>query len=176
MRPPRTPATLVTFAALLLAAAPARAETPDPAVAFVTGAAITFAGFAAGGIMLGRTDDGAAKDRAGWLTMASGFALAPLAAHAVVGEWSRGALFAAAPAASLGATIGLFEYSPNAVSHGTLEVQRWLWGFFGFGFFSSAIGVVDAGFAPRRDARAGGLRLTPMAGRGSAGLLLEGAL
>jgi hypothetical protein len=173
MRTPAIP--LVALAVVLLLAAPARAEKPDPVLAFLAGATPAFAGFAVGGVLLGTSNDSAAANRAGWLVMEGGFALAPLAAHGVAGEWGRGVLFAAAPTAMFASTAGLFAYSPNAVGHGTLEVQRVLWAFFGVGVFSSAVGVVDAAFAPERQARRT-LYLTPTAGIGGAGLTLEGTL
>ncbi len=160
--------------ALLLAPVPAHAEPPDTALALFTGAATTVAGFAAGALLLGTSNDRNLANNAGWLTMQGGFALAPLCAHAVVGEWSRGALFATAPAAMWGGSVALMEYAPNVVGHGTLEEQRVLWGFFGVAFFSSAVGIVDATFAGSRAAER--VRVAPMATRGGAGLSLEGLL
>jgi hypothetical protein len=166
-------ATSIAFA-LLLAPAPAHAETPDTALAFFTGAATTVAGFAVGGLLLGTSNDRNQTNNAGWLTMQGGFALAPLFAHAAVGEWGRGALFAAAPAAMWAGSAGLMEYAPNVVGHGTLEQQRVLWGFFGVAFFSSAVGVVDATFAGSRAAER--VRVAPVATRGGAGLSVAGVL
>jgi hypothetical protein len=111
--------------------------------------------------------------------------LAPLAAHAVVGEWGRGALFAAPPAAMWTGSAILAEYAPNVVAHGTLEQQRVLWAFFGVGFFASAVGVVDAAFADRRakpgEHGRGGLgrvlvHVAPMAMAHGAGLSVQGPL
>jgi hypothetical protein len=160
--------------ATLLAAAPARAEPPDTGLAIFTGSATALAGFAAGGLLLGTSGDRTGPNNAGWLTIQAGFALAPLAAHGVVGEWGRGALFAAAPAAMGAGSVGLMGYAPNVVAHGTLEQQRVLWGFFGVGFFSSAVGVVDAVFADRR--ALGGVHVVPAAIAGGAGLSVEGSL
>src|SRR5258708_36876486 len=72
----------------------ARAEAPEPAAAFFTGALVFVGGFTAGGLLLA-TSGGSTQDNAGWLVMEGGFVLAPLAAHAVVGERPRGIAFPA---------------------------------------------------------------------------------
>jgi hypothetical protein len=162
----------------LLPPASARAEEPDGALALLTGAGTAVAGFALGSLLLGTSGDKSQQNNVGWLTIQGGFVLAPVTAHAVVGEWGRGGLFAAAPAAAWGGSLGLMQYAPGVVGHGTLEQQRVLYGFFSVAFFSSAVGVVDAMFAGRRvrSDRKGGLRIGPMAATGVAGLSVEGLL
>jgi hypothetical protein len=168
--------------ALLALEAPSYADPPDGALAILAGSATAVAGFAAGGVLLGGSGDRNAPNNAGWLAIQAGFTLAPFAAHAVVGEWGRGALFASVPAAMWGGSAAMMAYAPDIVAGGTLEQQRILWGFFGVAFVSSVVGVVDAAFAPRRwkeDAgptTARGLRLAPLATGGGAGLVLRGAL
>jgi hypothetical protein len=165
-----------------LVSVPARAEPPDGALALLAGSATAAAGFAAGGILLGTSGDRNAPNNAGWLAIQGGFVLAPLAAHAVVGEWARGALFASVPAAMFGGSTGMMAYAPDIVASGTLEQQRILWGFFGVAFVSSAVGVVDAVFAARRSertassTRSSGIRLAPLATAGGAGLSVGGLL
>jgi hypothetical protein len=179
----RTPATATGLALALLALpASSRADPADGALALLAGSATTVAGFAAGGVLLGTSGDRNAPNNAGWLAIQTGFALAPFTAHAVVGEWGRGALFASVPAAMWGGSAGMMSYAPDIVSGGTLEQQRILWGFFGVGFVSAIVGVVDATFAGRRwKAGAGaasspGVRLAPLATAGGAGLALGGTL
>jgi len=150
----------------------ARAETPDPAAAFFTGALVFVGGFTAGGLLLA-TSGGSTQDNLGWLVMEGGFALAPLASHAVVGEWTRGIAFAAVPAAMTGGSAVLFNVDPGTIVHGSLPEQRVLWGLFGAGLFSSAVGVVDAAFA--RD-RANSLIVAPSVGAEHLGLQLAGTL
>ena len=130
--------------------------------------------------MLGTSGDGSAQNDAGWLAIQGGFVLGPLTGHAVVGEWGRGALFAALPAASFGGSAALFDYAPAAVAHGTLEQQRVLWVLFGVGFISSTVGVVDAVFAPDRVRK---IYVAPLAssaspahGGSTAGLVIGGVL
>jgi hypothetical protein len=168
--------------ALLAIATPSRADPPDGALALFAGSATAVAGFAAGGILLGTSGDSNQPNNAGWLAIQGGFTLAPFVAHAVVGEWGRGALFSAVPAAMFGGSVGMIAYAPDVVSGGTLEQQRVLWAFFGVAFVSSVVGVVDAVLAGGRAKPAAGatdpraLRLAPVATAGGAGLALGGLL
>jgi hypothetical protein len=176
-----TPAVVpAVAAAMLFAAAPARAEERDPVVAVAIGAATMVVGFAVGGTIIGTTAHASpandvpgdnAKNIAGWFAIEGGFVLAPLASHAVVGEWGRGAVFAAVPAATTLATIPIFAAVPDAVDHGTLPEQRGMWGLFVAGMAASAVGVVDSAFAPGR-----AIHVAPMLGRDTAGLIVGGAL
>jgi hypothetical protein len=166
---------LLTFPARAQEAAPA----PDPAVALLVGGATIFAGFAAGatviatGSDLGSPSDAAARQtQIGWWVMESGFALAPLTAHAVVGEWGRGALFSAVPTAAALGTIPVFAEQPSAVEHGTLEEQRVMYVLYGVALLGAVAGVVDAALAPGRRA----VQVAPMVGSGRAGLVLGGTL
>jgi len=122
----------------MLAAAPARAE-PDPGVALVVGTATMLLGFAVGATVTATANGSKRPTNTGWLIMESGFIVAPFAAHATQGEWTRGLAFSALPAAAMGGTVGLFDYSPGTVLHGTLVQQRILWGLFGTGLVSSVI-------------------------------------
>jgi hypothetical protein len=143
------PRFLAVTAGALLVSAPAYADT-DPVLAGVVGAATAFTGFAIGGTLMGVTGDNSAANMAGWLTMESGFALAPFTAHAVVGEWWRGVAFSALPTATTLGTVPVFLYNEGAVVHGSLPQQRWMYGLMVGGILSSGVGVVDAVLAPRR--------------------------
>jgi hypothetical protein len=176
----RTPAALAALAAATLATAPAHAEERDPALAVAIGAATIFAGFAVGGTLIGLTahpnaaedvPSDTARNIAGWFAIQGGLALAPLTSHAVTGEWARGAAFAAVPTATTLASIPVFAVNPDVVDHGTLEQQRWLWGFLCGGMAAAAVGVVDAAFAPGR-----AIRVAPTVGPGTAGLVVGGML
>jgi hypothetical protein len=153
--------------------AAARAEEPAPALALVAGAAVIVAGLTTGSMLLASSDFDRTRANAGWLTIESGFTLAPWVAHAVVGEWARGVAFAAPPGAMLGATEALFQYSPGTVASGSLPEQRWMWGLFGVALASSGIGVVDVLFAPRR---AKTFSVAPSIARDGVGLQVGGAL
>jgi hypothetical protein len=158
---------------------PAPEGAPDPVAALLVGGATIFAGFAAGatiiatGSDLGSPSDAAARQtQIGWWVMEGGFALAPLTSHAVMGEWGRGALFAAVPTLTGLGTIPVFLEQPAAVEHGTLEEQRVMYVLYGVGLAASVAGVVDAAFAPGRRA----VHVAPMVGGGRAGMVLGGTL
>jgi hypothetical protein len=151
---------------------------PDTGLAVLVGGAAIFLGFAVGGTLIATSvdqgtpsDASNAKTQAGWYAVESGFALAPLASHAIVGEWGRGAIFASIPTATTLATIPVFVEKPGAVQHGSLEEQRVMWGFFCGGLVAAVVGVVDSTFAPDRT-----LRIAPMLGRNDAGIVVGGAL
>lgn len=165
------------LAAILLATSPAKAAEPDGGLAFVVGSAAMVASFTIGGLLLATaaTNDAAMQENAGWLTMESGFALAPIVSHAVVGEWPRGLLFAAPAAAAVGGTTTLFELEPTTIIHGSLPQQRVLWSLFVVGLLSGSAGVVDSVLAPGRR-RTRTLAVRPNVARGQIGLQVEGAL
>ena len=142
-------------------------------MAFAAGAFVMAAGFMAGSVLLATNTDDRAADNAGWLTMSGGFALAPIASHAVVGEWGRGLAFAAAPAAAMGGTAALFQLDSGTVVHGSLPEQRVLWSFFLVGLFSGTAGVVDAALA---QGRAAPVTVAPSVGAGHLGLSVGGSL
>ena len=160
-----------TLAIAVAMAPPARADDPDPAVAIAVGAATIFAGFAVGGTFIAATGDDAARNEAGWFLIESGFALAPLTSHAVVGEWGRGAAFAAVPTATTLGTIPVFLLNPASVDHGTLPQQRVMWGLFCTGLAASMVGVIDTAFSPSRR-----LHIAPLLGAGQGGIVFGGEL
>jgi hypothetical protein len=171
---------LAAFALPVVVATPALAETEEPGWAFLAGAVPALSGFIVGGLLLGRSDDVSAKNNAGWLAIQGGFVLAPLAAHAVAGEWGRGAAFSAIPAVAFAGSAAVFQIAPDAVAHGTLAEQRVIWSLFGVGLFASTVGIVDAVFASDRS-RA--VYLAPLVSPGSlapgartAGLAIGGVL
>ena len=159
------------LAAGLLSTSPARAEQPDPGVAVLVGAATIVAGFAAGGTMLAAHGDDPRVNGTAWLGVETGFTLAPLLAHGVVGEWGRGAAFAALPAATTLGTIPIFVNDPSAEEHGYLWEQDLLWGFFVTGLAAATVGVIDAAYASSR-----WVRVAPMVAPGHAGLVVGGVL
>jgi hypothetical protein len=170
----------VLVLAASLTAATARAEPPDPTIAVVVGAATLVAGFTVGGALMATTAHAnPAADRpsdtgqnmAGWFAIESGFVLAPLLAHGIEGEWVRGGVLAAIPAATTVATIPVFLQTPGAVAQATIPQERWMLGLFCAGMAASVAGVVDAAFAPGRT-----LHLAPSVGPSTAGLVLGGEL
>jgi len=157
--------------AAFLVAPPARADGPDPAIAFAVGAATVLASFAVGGTFIATNPGSPARTEAGWYVMQGGLSLAPLTSHAVVGEWARGAVFTSIPAATTLATVPVFAINEAGVEHGTLPQQRIIWGLFVASLAGSMAGVIDAVFSPGR-----ALRVTPVLGVGNAGVAVGGAL
>jgi hypothetical protein len=161
-----------------LGASPARAEEPDTALALAVGAALDTVGFVVGGAIVGASPANGAGDAQrsfGWLTVQLGYTASPLFAHGVVGEWGRGALFAAIPAAALGGTAAFYRTRTDGVEFSTLEDQRVIWSFFTAGLVASAAGLVDVVLAGDRH-RPPAVALRPSVGPGEAGLRLEGTL
>ena len=156
--------------ALLFTPSSARADEPDGGLALVVGAATNLAGMVVGGAIMASSSN-VRVDNAGWLTIESAFTIAPFAAHAVVGEWGRGALFASVPAAAVGGTAALFANVPGAVDAGSLEQQRLMWGLFVAGQVASIAGVVDAALAPWRSKR---IVIAPSMGAGQVGAQIGG--
>ncbi len=170
-RPPFAAAAAVT--ALVLATSSARAAEPDAGVAVLTGAAAFVLTFAAGGILVATANGSNQQSNIGWVGIESGFVLAPLASHAVLGEWGRGLAFAATPTAMIGGTVALFDYDNGTILHGSLTEQRIMWGLFTAGLFAGIAGVVDAGLARA----ASGVGVAPLVGTGGGmGLAVGGAL
>lgn len=163
------------LAAILLATSPASAAEPDGGLAFIAGTAAFVASFTVGGLLVATSNDGAAQGNAGFLTMESGFVLAPIVSHAFVDEWARGLIFAAPPAAAVAGTATLFELEPGTIVHGSLPQQRVLWSFFVAGLLSGAAGVVDSTLAAGRR-RGRTVAITPTLGRGEIGVQVGGTL
>jgi hypothetical protein len=157
---------------VVLAASPARAEEPDVGLGILTGAATIVAGFGVGAAVVATAGEhDASRNNAGWLTMESGFLLAPIAAHGVVHEWGRGLWFATVPAGCIGGSAAVFGVDGETVRHGVLSEQRVLWGLFSLALFSGAAGVVDVAFAGDRS-----VTVAPAVGAGRYGLEIRGPL
>jgi hypothetical protein len=156
---------LALIAALVTAAAPARA-TPPPSetnetnetneagatlgtTALVTGIAVAGASLAYGGTLL-TTGRGLAVKRDGLLVMDTGLTLAPLLAHGVAGEWARGALFSLAPAAGEVGMAILLAAHPAAPVVGKHKSQRIYPILITVSVLGSALGIFDAALADER--------------------------
>jgi hypothetical protein len=161
------------IAALVLTASTAHADPPDRGAALVAGAAVFVAGFAVGGMLIATGNANEAQANAGWLAMESTFAVAPIVAHGAAGDWTRGLVWAAAPAAAAGGTAGLFAYDKGTIFHGSLPEQRWLWGLFGGGLAVGTAGLVDVVLEGKRGSA---VALVPSVAPGRFGLAVQGAL
>ena len=172
MRAPRVVVGSAILAAMTFSARPSAAD-PDPGVGMVAGAAVLLLGFTVGGAVIATAEGADGPTNTGWTLIESGFVLAPLTAHAVVGQWARGLAFAAPPAAFEGGNIGLMAGTPGVILHGTLAQQRIFWGLFGLGFASSVVGVIDVTFAAPR---LGPVAIAPALGPGAVGIQVGGNL
>ena len=157
------------FAAVVLGCPLVAHAEPEPAFAIFAGAITETVGFVAGTALLGAGQNQKELGRAGWMVIHSAFTLAPITAHGAVGEWKRGLLFSAMPAAALAGTTTMFVVEPNAVDYSNLWEQRALWLLFGAGLTTSVIGVLDAMLVNTR-----GLKAAPAVTARSAGLMVGG--
>jgi hypothetical protein len=164
---------LAVVGAALCTASTSRADPPDPTIALVVGAGVLVASFAVGATVLASAEGDNGPSNTGWMIMQSGFALAPLAAHGVVGTWGRGLAFSAVPVATAAGTLGLFEAEPGTILHGSLPQQRFLWGLYGVGLAASVVGVVDATLTIPR---IGPVAIAPAIAPGHVGLEVGGSL
>jgi hypothetical protein len=118
---------------------------------------------------------GDAQRSFGWLTIQAGFTLSPVAAHGVVGEWDRGALFAAVPAGTLAGTAAFYRTRTDGVEFSTKESQWMVWGLFTTGLAVSTAAAIDVLFADKRRHEPT-IALRPTIGPCQAGLRIEGSL
>lgn len=163
----------------MLASQTARAENAAGAslderrpAAFVVGAVTLLVPLALGANMM--TLGGIDPKRAGWYACHAGFVLAPMAAHGVMGEWGRGALFSLVPLAPLGVSVGIVESNPRVLSGGKASARGGLELMLSAGFLASGVGVVDALFAGDRARRR--LHVTPIASADFGGVYVSGVL
>jgi hypothetical protein len=158
--------------------APAPRGAPPIAIALTAGVATALIPLALGTAhTAGAISDGS-RD-VGYVVAGAGFALAPIVAHAALGEWKRAAAFGAVPVASEIAIIGLVSAVPDAVFHRTQGSRTAFALLFSADVFGAALGLVDVMLAGER-ARAApvlhGLTVVPSVGRDHAGLVIGGML
>jgi hypothetical protein len=145
--------------AAVCAAGPARAEgsssrgDDEALLALAVGASTVIAPVAIGGARAGRTDIGHVERDQGWIAASVGFALAPITAHIVTGEYGRGAAFAAVPVATTIGVSALFAAYPDAIYTGNPASRIGFVVLFVTGATGSAVGVIDAVLASERRAK-----------------------
>ena len=166
---------------LFLAAAPAfaSAATPEdtrPPIEGAVGAGIATAlvPLVIGSVVLAQND---ALDRpqGPFYLIDAGLALAPLVAHGIVGEWKRGLAFTAVSSAAALGTQLMLEFNPDLIQNGEAITRVPFGVMFSLAIFTSGVGIADTFFAADRAASASTrAHIYPMAGRGTAGLVLGG--
>ena len=159
-----------------------REEAEDAAFrAFAVGSLLSAVPFAIGTVVTTSSHEQATQN-AGVYTLQGGLALAPFVSHAMLGEYRRGLLFTIAPAIGSGSMMTLLAIHPDAVTHASLEVQRYYYFMVVASVLGGGIGVVDTLFSPSREpARVfprtqGSLRIAPILSPGNYGLSVGGAL
>ena len=165
--------------ALLLASAVVRTARAEPerdelpvAGAFLAGAATALIPLGVGASII-VSSQGHSSQNTGVAIVESGFVLAPLLSHAVVGEWKRGALFSIAPAIAAMGMATLLQTNPDVVNGGKLQPQYLFVGAFVATMFSSSFGVVDV-FGANDRAFLRKVTVTPVTARGELGLGVGG--
>jgi hypothetical protein len=145
-------------------------------IATAAGAALAISGLAAGGAMLATHDDEPGR-KAGAYTLLGGLALAPIASHAITGEWDRAAMFGAAPIAGVIGAALMIERAPVLLGHGQLEERRVLALCYGITLLGSAIGLFDTlNAGERQRERARSLAIAPWVSRDRFGVAVGGWL
>ena len=151
---------------------------PNPAtktgIALAVGVAIDAVTFAVGVALVGSDQTGFDQARAGWVTSTAGFALAPFVAHAITGQWLRGAAFSGVPLAmTVGDAIVLGASSSETIDKMALNPdQRLVFVFTSVGLLGSVIGLLDVALS--RPTHAASLRVTPTLSRAGAGFVVGG--
>lgn len=159
---------------------PTHADPDQAAVALAAGAGVTFVSLGIGGLMIARGKSEFVKNE-GLLGAQSGMVLAPLAAHAVVGETTRGLWFSLPlllPVATNSLFTGLF---PSIIKRAPAGVQYATFISFTLSILGSTVGVLDAaGAGERRPKRKASLvpdlSFSPMIGGDVTGAMLSGSL
>jgi hypothetical protein len=119
-------------------------------IAFVTGSLLAAVPFGIGATITSSSHE-IETNNAGVITLQSGFLVAPMVSHAIVGEWGRGAIFSILPALSSAGMAALLASTPTAVTHTTLETQRYFYLLVTGSVVGGTIGVVDSLRAPARE-------------------------
>ena len=158
------------------------AAIPRPMLGLAAGAATSFVSLALGTTFLARAETRTGRNR-GLLLGQGGMSLSPFLAHAVVGEFGRGALFSIVPVLGEIGMAALVSKAPNIVTTGGASEQFTFIALLATTVLASGAGVVDVAYADDRAAAAtrkksafDGLRVTPIFGHGLGGLSLGGIL
>ena len=177
----------LALAALVLFPATAHASDDDqaeskPVLALAAGGAVTFVSLGIGTMMIAQSDERGVRNT-GLIGAQSGMVLAPLLAHAIVGETTRGVWFSLpllVPVAVNSVVAGFF---PNVIRRAPAGIQYTVFIAATLSIFGSTIGVLDAVRVGERkpkkastSASTSSLTVVPMFGDGTTGALVTGNL
>ncbi len=165
---------LVALSGSVLSEPPPPAPPTKTGIALAVGVAIDAVTFAVGVALVGSDQAGFDQARAGWVTCTAGFALGPFVAHAMTGQWLRGAAFSGVPLAmTVGDAIVLGSSSSQTIDQMLLNPdQRLIFVFTSVGLLGSVIGLLDVALS--KPAKAASLRVTPTVSRTGAGFVVGG--
>lgn len=138
---------LVALSGVALAEPPQPEKRAKQTWAFAVGAAIDAVSFAVGVALVGSDAGGFDQARAGWVTCSAGLTLGPFVAHAITGQWLRGAVFSVVPlAGTVGNAVVLGTRSETIDVTPLKQDQRLVVLFTSVGLLGSVIGLVDIAF------------------------------
>lgn len=150
-------------------------QTDDAAVALAVGGGVQLLTLGTGSVMVVRSSDRTVKN-VGFLGAQVGMMLAPLAAHAVVGETGRGIWFSLPLLVPVVTTATTMAFAPDLIKHADAGVQYVSYLSFMLSIVGGTIGVLDAVRAGERRKATSAFQLTPLFGNGTAGAILSGSL
>jgi hypothetical protein len=138
------------------------------------GLTVALVPLAVGGALIA-TGDSLSTRRAGVFVLQAGLTLAPIVSHLVAGEWTRAAIFGAAPLALTVGMAALWAAQPDIIDEGT-EATRTLFGvFLSLTVLASGAGLVDSLMAAERH-KTRPIAVAPLIGRGLVGIAVGGYL
>ena len=164
----------VRFSSSNSAAFPALRKTdrkPSVAWSVISGLVTALVPMAIGGSLMPSTD--IATRQTGIYVIQSGLALSPFVAHAVAGEWGRGAVFSVPGIAAIGGMAGIFAAAPDVTAQGDPDSRVPFAISFSFSLVGAAAGIIDTFLAGERWNKHH-LVLSPALGQKQAGLTLGG--
>jgi hypothetical protein len=151
-----------------------RPDEPSVTSAFVTGAAIAGISLGLGGAVAVGADSDTGK-AAGIYGVQAGLVMAPLAAHAMLGEYKRGVLFAVPPFAAMLGMAAVLQTRPHTVSGGPAAYQYAFTSAMTLSILSSIFGVSDVlSFHDRNGAAS--VAVLPEVGQERIGIRIGGRL
>jgi hypothetical protein len=125
------------------------ASEPGAPTALLTGFAIAGASLGVSASLMAGDSELSTK-YAGLFVLHSGLTLAPVAAHGVVGEWGRGAVFAIPPALGGLGMAALLAWHPQAPVVGKNKSHRIYPVCITLSVLGSALGIIDAALVDER--------------------------
>ncbi|HEY2746819.1 MAG TPA: hypothetical protein VGL86_19455 [Polyangia bacterium] len=161
--------------ALLIGAAGARAGAdeaePPVGLAVGTGTGVALVTMLAGGVLYATNNDNGLRRTAAYVAF-SGLLVAPIAAHLVVREYKRAAIFAALPLAAFVANAAVFAVDPQVTTYGSASTRVTFGIALTAATVGATVGLADCFGAGERWHRRHRVMLAPAIGPSTAGVAL----